>query len=462
MVPFFREREPANMKTQSKEQLFEQMPVPGAVARLAIPTTAACLVMVLYSLADTYFVGRLNNPSETSAVTLAASVLLAFNAVTNLFGTGCASAMSRAMGVKDHPRVKRVASFGFWCTILFGLLFSLGTTVFQSPLLELLGADDSNRVQTADYLFWTVTCGAIPAMLNVVMANLFRAEGSALHASIGTMSGCLLNMVLDPLMILPWGMNLGAAGAGLATFLSNCAACVYFFVLYLVKRGKTLVSLRPCAPGVSVARDVITVGLPASIQNLLNVTGMVILNSLMTVYGNEAVSAIGISHKAAMVPMYISMGITQGIMPLVGYNFAAGNRGRMKETIRFTEFVAGGFMLLSAGLFYVFSEPIIRWFMSEPPLVVTYGGAFLKGGALAQPFLFLDFLAVGVFQACGMGGKSLVFAILRKIVLEIPALLVLNLLFPMYGLAYAQLVAEVVLSVVAMVILEKLLKIRRK
>ena len=447
------------MSKTNKEDLFENYPVPKAVAKLAIPTVAACLVMVLYNLADTFFVGKLNDAIETSAVTLAAPVLLAFNAVTNLFGTGCSSMMSRALGMKDYDTVRKSSAFGFYCAIFCGILFSLAATVFCGGLLKLLGADETNAAQTKAYLFWTVTCGAVPAMLNVVMANLVRAEGSAMHASIGTMSGCVLNIILDPFFIMPWGLGMGAAGAGLATFISNCVACLYYVILVTHKRGETFVSMRLSEfwPTKKIAREVFGVGIPASIQNLLNVTGMTIMNNFMAGYGTEAVSAMGITHKVAMVPMYVSMGIAQGILPLVGYNFASGNRPRMKETIRFTEKIGSAFMVLAAAASFAFAAPIIGLFMKNA-LIVEYGGAFMKGASLAMPFLFIDFLAVGVFQACGMGKRSLVFAILRKIVLEIPAMIVLNRIFPMYGLAYAQLVAEFALSVAAFIIMERIMR----
>ena len=451
------------MKNNSKEELFERTPVPKAVASLAIPTVAACLVMVLYNLADTYFVGKLNDPVETSAVTLAAPVLLAFNAVTNLFGTGCSSMMSRSLGAKDYDSVKRSSALGFYGALFCGIAFSLAATLFRPGLLHILGANPTNSASTAGYLFWTVTLGAIPSMLNVVMANLVRSEGAALHASIGTMSGCALNMLLDPFFIMDWGLGMGASGAGLATLISNCVACLYFFVYLVLKRGDTFVSIsiKNLRINKRIFTGVFGVGVPASIQNLLNVTGMTVLNNFMSAYGDNAVSAMGITHKVAMVPLYVSMGIGQGIMPLVGYNFSSGDRKRMKDTILFTELVAGAFTVAATAVVFLFPSPIIKMFM-ENSEVVEYGGAFLRGASVALPFLFFDFLAVGIFQACGMGKQSLIFAILRKVVLEIPALFVLDRLFPMYGLAYAQLVAEFVLAIAAFVILERLMKDKNK
>lgn len=447
------------MAELQKTELFETMPIPKAVATLAIPTVIGSMVMVLYNLADTYFVSILNDPVQSAAVTLAGPVLLAFNAVNNLFGSGCSSLMSRALGKKEYDTVRKTSAFGFYGALFFALLFSLVSVAARPQLLNLLGADEKTREATQQYLFWTVTCGAAPAILNIVIGNLIRAEGSALHASIGTMSGCILNILLDPVFIMPWGLGMGAAGAGCATFLSNCVACTYFFVWIVLKRGKTCVSLNPKHFSLtrSIVFGVCAVGIPASIQNILNVTGMTVLNNFTAEFGTDAVAAMGITHKIDLVPLYFSMGIGQGILPLVGYNFASGNAKRMKDTVLYTIRISAGIILAATALYYFGAEAIIRAFMKNDA-VVDYGARFLRGFCLGLPFLSLDFLAVGVFQAVGMGKESLIFAVLRKVVLEIPALFILNRLFPLYGLAYSQLCAEAVLAVSAVFVLRKLFR----
>jgi len=201
--------------------------------------------MVIYSLSDTYFVGMINDPVQNAAVTLAAPMLMSFNAVNDLFGIGSSSMMSRALGKKDDETVSRSSAFGFYCSLFFGILLSAGFTIFRTPLLSVFGADAENMRATAEYLKWTVSFGAVPSILNVMLAYLIRAEGATFHASIGTMSGCLLNIIFNPIFILLWGLNMEAAGAGYATFLSNCAACLYFFIFLFIKRGKTAVCIRP-------------------------------------------------------------------------------------------------------------------------------------------------------------------------------------------------------------------------
>jgi len=438
------------------------MPIPRAVMELSVPMVVTSLVMVVYNLADTFFVGMLNDPLQNAAVTLVYPVMLAFNAVNNLFGIGTSSMMSRSLGRGDHDMVRTCSAFGFYGAVFSGLLFAVLCTVFKTPLLHLLGTDETTWAATSGYMFWTVTCGAMPAILNVVQGQMVRSEGAALHASIGTMSGCILNIILDPIFILPWGLNMGAAGAGLATFLSNCVACGYFFVLARVKKGNTFICL-DIRKLKSVTREVVFgifgVGIPASIQNLLNVLGSTILNNFTAAYGAAAVAAMGVSHKINMLPMQVALGFSQGIMPLVSYNYASGNRKRMKDSVLFAMGIILPAMALVTVGYWVFAPQLIHLFMDNPE-IIAYGTRFLRGMCLGMVFLCTDFMAVGVFASLGKGKYSLIFAILRKVVLEIPLLFILNALFPLYGIAYAQCLAEMILAAAAVVMLLRIFKER--
>ncbi len=323
------------MTPKSNTALFENTPVSSAVIKLAVPTIISSLVMVIYNLADTYFVGILNDPVQTAAVTLAAPLLLAFNAVNNLFGVGTSSAMSRLLGRGETEAVKDCSAFGFYCALVCAVLYASATGVLQEPLVNLLGAGADSFSATAAYMKWAVSFGAVPSILNVVFAFLVRSEGNSVHASIGTMSGCLLNIILDPVFILPWGFDMGAAGAGLATFLSNCVACLYFVGLLFIRRRSTCVciDIRRFSFQKTIAADIFGVGVPAAVQNLLNVTGMTVFNNFATAYGSQVVAAMGIAQKIQMVPLQVAMGAAQGIMPFVGYNYASKNYKRMSEAV---------------------------------------------------------------------------------------------------------------------------------
>ncbi|MCM1112884.1 MAG: MATE family efflux transporter [Muribaculum sp.] len=442
-----------------RSDIFERVPIPAAVRRLMVPTILGSLVMVLYSIADTYFVGLLDNPVQNAAVALSAPVLLSFNAVNNLFGIGSSSMMSRALGRKDYDTVRRSASFGFYGSVCSGLLLALACLIFFSPLLGLLGADAETWDATAGYMRWAIVLGAVPAILNVVMGYLVRSEGAALHASIGTMSGCLLNIVLDPIFILPWGLNMGAAGAGMATCLSNCAACVYFLILLRVKKGKTYISLNPrhfCLRR-EIVLGVCGVGIPASVQNLLNVTGMTVQNNFVADYGASAVAALGIAQKIHMLPMQIALGGTQGVMPLVSYSYSSKNPGRMEAAIRYVAKILLPAMVVIALGYWLGAGRLIMIFMKNPE-IVDFGRLFLRGFSAGMPFMLADFLVVGVLQGIGMGRKTFYFAVLRKIVLEIPAIVVLNALFGASGITYAGCVAEMILAVYGIWLLMRIMR----
>lgn len=439
--------------------LFERKPIPKAVLTLAIPTIISSLIMVVYNMADTYFVTLLNDPVQTAAVTLAGPLLLAFNAVSNLFGVGTSSVMSRALGQKDHQTVREASSIGLYASLLSALLFSILVLIFYQPVLSLIGANTQTAEATKSYIDYAIVMGAVPSIVNVVFSYLVRAQGSAIHASVGTMSGALLNIILDPIFILPWGLNMGAAGAGLATMLSNVVAVLYFIILNHRQKGKTLISMS--FKDFSFRKDLWTkianVGIPASIQNLLNVTGLTILNNFTAIYGANAIAAMGIASKIQLLPIMMAIGATQGVMPLISYNYANQNFERMKQSILFVGKWMVVFMLSILLLGSFFSDTIISLFMNNSE-VIYYGSHFLKGLLIAMPFLAIDFLAVTVFQSIGDGKKALVFAILRKIVFEIPGLFILRHLFSIYGLVYAQVIAEIVLAIMALYFLKDLFK----
>lgn len=447
------------MTPKSNTALFENTPVSSAVIKLAVPTIISSLVMVIYNLADTYFVGILNDPVQTAAVTLAAPLLLAFNAVNNLFGVGTSSAMSRLLGRGETEAVKDCSAFGFYCALVCAVLYASATGVLQEPLVNLLGAGADSFSATAAYMKWAVSFGAVPSILNVVFAFLVRSEGNSVHASIGTMSGCLLNIILDPVFILPWGFDMGAAGAGLATFLSNCVACLYFVGLLFIRRRSTCVciDIRRFSFQKTIAADIFGVGVPAAVQNLLNVTGMTVFNNFATAYGSQVVAAMGIAQKIQMVPLQVAMGAAQGIMPFVGYNYASKNYKRMSEAVMYLLGRALALMAVVVIGCSMFSGGLVGLFIKTEP-VVEYGSRFLIGFLLAMPFMCVDYTTVGVFQAIGAGKKSLLFAFLRKIALEIPALVALNYLVPLYGMPYASMCAELILAAVSAVMLRKVLR----
>ena len=442
----------------NKKELFETMPLNKALLKLVIPNIVGSLVMILYNLADTYFVGLLNDPVQTSAVTLIGVLLLLFNAVNNLFGVGCSSLMSRFLGAKDEESARKASATGFYFALFSSVVFMVCSFVFKQQILSIVGADEFTHDACYRYMFWTVNLGAIPAIMNVVMGYMVKSEGDAFRASLGTVSGCILNIILDPFFVLPQFLGLGVEGAGLATFISNCFAFVYFLQLILIrKRGKTIVSLdiRKITLSRSILGGICVVGIPASIQNILNVTGQTILNNFASGYGPAAIAGIGIAYRLSNICFGLVMGTSQGVMPLVSYNYASGNIKRMRDAVNKTLKAGISALSVMAVFYFVFSEFFVSLFIDTEE-VIQIGGVILKGFGLALPFIGADFIGVGVFQATGYGKMSLFFAIARKIILEIPFLIIFNIIWPLYGLGYAQLAAEIILATVSSFVLKHL------
>jgi len=440
-------------------QIFEDYTIPKAVFSLVAPSILGMLIMLAYNLSDTYFVGLLNDARQTAAVSLVAPVMLAFNAVNNLFGVGGSSLMGRAMGQKDYYTVAKSSAFSIWGAIVSGLLFSAIIAIFSTPLMNLLGADADNWEFTKNYLFYTSILGAMPSILNFVISYMIRTEGCSVQAGIGMILGCGLNIILDPIFILPQFIGMGAAGAGLATLISNIVSCIYFFIFIIRRKEKSFVCIDPrkAVPTKEICKEVFSVGVPSSIQNLLNVTGMTILNNFASAFGSAAVGAMGISHKVCMLPLYVSMGMATGANPIVAYNYGSKNYARSKECVKFTTVIGVLFSVVIMAIFILIPDKIMTVFIKDSE-IVSYGASFIKANCLGMPFLAMDFIAVGVFQAFGKGKLALIFAISRKIVLEIPALFILNKLYPLYGLANAQPCAEFILGIVAVVVLINLFK----
>ena len=446
------------MENSPKHEIFETIPIPRAMAKLCVPTILSSLVMIFYNIADTYFVGYLNDPVQNAAVALAAPLMLAFNCINNLFGIGGSSVMSRALGAGDEATARKSSVFSVYGAAILGLMLSLSYLLFSGFFLEILGADELTAAKTGEYLFWTVGLGAVPAIFNVVMAYFVRCEGASLHASIGTMSGCILNIIIDPFFIMPWGLDMGAAGAGCATFISNCVAAMYFLVYMRLFRAGSSLCLRPAcfAGSFSVARDVCSVGVPAAIQNLFNVTNLTVLNNFTAAYGTDALAAMGIAHKIQQIPINASFGFSQGIMPIMGYNYSRNNRRRMREAFFFTAGSEAAILFAIGCVFVAFPQTLMAAFIDNVA-VIQAGTKFLVAMGITLVFAGFEFLAVASFQACGMGRMSLVFTVLRKVILELPLLVLLNLMVPLYGLPYAQLGTEIVLCVVAVFIMRRIL-----
>lgn len=320
-----------NRLSQREVEIFETMSVPNAVAALAVPTVISQIIAMVYNLADTWYIGQLNDTNMMAAVTLIFPTFLMLSALANLFGIGGASLLSRSLGEHNYARVREAGASSAWMAVAAALTYSLLTMIWRVPLLRMLGADEGTIGYANGYLFWTVGVGGLPTVMNMVLAHLIRSEGASREASFGMSFGGLLNMLLDPFFIYDWGLGLRMEGAAIATCISNIAATFYLLYYLFRTRRENVISLSPkyFRFKKSVAGEIFFVGLPSSIQSMMSVLSNAVLNYLMASYTASALSAVGIVKKVDMVPTYVVQGICSGVIPLLAYNYASGNYKRL-------------------------------------------------------------------------------------------------------------------------------------
>ena len=435
------------MENEEEQYLFEKMPVPRAVATLAVPTIISQVVTMIYNLADTFFVGQLGDPLMVAAVSLVSPWFNLLTALGNLFGLGGSSLISRMMGLKKHEDIKYVSAFSIWGGAAVTLLFSILTYLFRGPLLNFLGASPDTYSYAEDYLRWVVVFGGVPTMASLALGHLLRSEGHAKQASAGMMFGGILNVILDPVFI--FGFHLNVAGAAMATALSNTASVVFFVVQYIRLRGNTSVSLNPRFFTFRFLRQVFSVGLASALATALGNASNMVMVHLASGYGDIPVAAYGVVKRIDQFPLNVSMGLCQGFMPLVGYNFASKDYGRMRKVSTFSWKVA---LIISAcfiACFAAFAPQLLHLFIPEEQTSVL-GASFLRIACLAVPLTSVNFLISYTLQAMGKGVQSAALTFSRQGLLNIPLLIVMNLVFGLYGMIWTQLVVEIIMFPVSL------------
>ena len=458
------------MAKKDNTKVFSDYKIPKAVATLAVPSMLGMLINIIYNLADTFFVGQTGDANQVSAVSLSMPLFFLFIAIGNLFGVGGCAFISRSLGEGKKDKIKTISSYCVYSSILSGIILGAVFMIFRTPLLYLIGASEKSVGFGGDYLFW-VALGAPIIVAAITVANLIRGEGAAKESMVGMVIGQLTNIILDPIFILgkgerllffnlPFGFDLGVAGAAIATVLGNVVSVVFFIVYFL--RGKSILSITPkrfSAKG-GIAKGVISVGLPASLNNLLMSLSNIVVNMFLSQYGDVAVAAMGVAMKANMLVVMLQIGLAQGIQPLVGYCYGAKNIDRMKKSIRFSmlcNVIIGTVMTV----FYIFFRHQVIELFIENKDVIDYGVKMLTALMSAGPFIGIMFIINFSFQGMGMGGKSLILAISRQGIVFLPLLIIMDKLIGLEGIIWAQPTADyacVILSVIMFAVMIKRIK----
>ena len=424
------------------------MPVGRAIASLAVPTVISQIVTVIYNMADTFFVGQLGDPNQVAAATVALPLFIFITALANLFGVGGASLISRCLGQGDRQKAGHTAAFCIWSAIAVSLIYGIAVLL----LLPLLGADAETFSYSSSYVLYSIGLGAMPAALNPMLAHLVRAEGHSRQASLGVAFGGILNILLDPFFIFV--LNLEIAGAGIATLLSNLAAAGYFALFLHKIRHETAITISPrqytlgqCIPG-----EVLSVGLPSCLISVMGAISNTVLNHFTAGYSNAAMAGMGIAKKVNLLAFAVGQGITQGTLPLIGYNYTSGNRQRMLKAIY--GLLAGCLTvsLIITVLLYFGASPVTRCFINDAE-TVEFGRTFLRIICLTCPTSTFIFFAITVFQATGKRSQPILLSLVRKGTTDVLLMPLFYHLIGINGVAWASPAADLVGVLIALAVL---------
>lgn len=446
----------ANMSL-AREDVFANLPVPTALRKMILPAISSQLIVLIYNMADTFFVGKTNNPYMVAGTSLILPVFNITLCLAGLAGIGGGSLISRLLGQEQEAEARRVSAFSLYLGLTIAALFAAGIAFFMEPVLALLGAGANTYGYARQYALCVIVIGGIPTVLSNVLANLIRSIGRSREASAGIILGGLLNIALDPLfmfVLLPDGREV--LGAGLATCISNCIAFLFFAVV-LARMGRgSVVTFSP--KGGLPRRDsilaVFGVGIPSAITSFLFDLDYVIIDKLMVSYNDLALAAVGIVLKVERFPLNVGIGICQGMMPLVAYNYSAGNERRMEDTIRLARRLGLIVAVVSIALYELFAVQFAHLFISDTQ-TVALASEFLRIRVLATPLMFLSFFTVYVFQAFGRGRISLFLGVTRWLVFNIPMLFLLNAVIGMYGIVWSQVTADTLTVILSFYVYRK-------
>ena len=429
-----------------ENELMGSLAVPKAVAQMAVPSVISSLVTVVYNMADTFFVGQTGDPLQVAAVSLTNPIFILMMAFANMFGMGGSAVLSMAMGEKNEARVRQASSFVTYASLLVGVMFAVILIVFMDPILAVFGANAETYDFARGYTLH-IAWGAPFIIWSAAASFIVRAEGASREAMVGSMIGTIANIILDPIFITTLGQ--GTAGAAIATSIGNIMASAYYLWYFLKKSRVLSIRLSDFTWRERIFSRICSAGLPTAIFSALMSVSTIVLNQMLVVYGNASVAAIGIVFKANMFITFLQMGLANGVQPLLGYNYGAGNMARFRQVERFSKKGCLVVCGLATRLYFVLREPIIRIFIDDDQ-VVAYGVQMLIAYMVSGPVIGILFVNMNCMQSVGHALGATVLSILRQGVLLIPLLYLLEAFLGLNGIIFGQSVTDyiaVILSV---------------
>lgn len=413
------------MQKDKSIEIFRDAPVPKAVISNIVPSIISMLMVLLYNLADTFFIGQTKDAYMVAAVSVATPAFLLFMAVGMLFGIGGTSLISRMLGEGRGKKACNASAFCFWSGLCIGIVAIVFLWVFSTPVCRLIGASDDTIGYAGQYL--NIVAVGIPFLIvSNTFSNIIRAEGQAKVAMTGMIIGNMLNIVLDPIMIL--GFHWDVAGAAIATVVGNVFSAVFYVSHLVSKKSMLSINIKDYKAGDGIAMGVFAIGVPASLNSILMSLSNILINNVMTRYGDMAVAGLGVAMKVNMIAVMLLIGLGTGIQPLLGYCFGAGNRKRYIAVLKFSLCLAFALSLCMTVICYCFAGPLVTAFLDNEDAFV-YGMSFSRIYILSGPVLGLLFVFINAIQSTGAAIPSLILSVSRQGLIFIPILLLFSNIF---------------------------------
>ena len=412
------------MQDKSTE-IFRDAPVPKAVISNVIPSIISMVMVLIYNLADTFFIGQTKNAYMVAAISVATPAFLLFMAVGMLFGIGGTSLISRSLGEGKTEKAKTVSAFCFWAGLCVGIVSMIAVFFLAEPISLAIGASKDTVGFASQYL--RIVSTAIPFLIvSNSFSNIIRAEGKANIAMMGMLIGNLINIVLDPVMILGFGWNV--AGAAIATVLGNIFAAVYY-IWHLLSKNSSL-SIRPkyYQAKKGIAAGVFAIGIPASLNSILMSVSNIVVNNIMIKYGDMAVAGLGVAMKVNMIVVMLLIGLGTGIQPVLGYCFGAGNRKRYMAILKFSLALAFGISAVMTAVCYCGAGPLVHAFLEDADAFV-YGMSFARIYIYSGPVMGVLFVLINAIQSTGAALPALILSISRQGIIYLPVLFLFKTVF---------------------------------
>ena len=429
------------------EALFQDKPIWQALITLAVPSVLSVMVVMLYNMADMFFVGQLGDNSQVAAVSVVGPVFSVVTAVATMLGAGGCATIAKAAGAGETEYARTCASLCGWTAIIFGCGSAVTLNLFTDPLLRLLGATTEMLPYASTYLR-ILAVGAPLMLFSTGFSQLLRAEGAIKQGFIGNMAGTITNIILDPLFIL--GLGMGVVGAAVATVLGNLVATSFY--LHFTFRKASILNL---VPAQALQRPqalfhILALGLPNAVSSLLSGLASTFSNRLLNPYGTEALAAMGAAGRVTLLITLVQMGICIGAQPLIAYNYGARNLPRLKETLQKLAIMTVSLGVLTTVICSLARHTLIGLFLQDAQ-AASIGEQMVIWLLLAGPVLGLYYLSSNFLQASGNAVAATGVSILRQGALLIPCLYLMHALLGFTGIAVAHAVADITASIAALI-----------